>query len=226
MVFVPNNFLYLNENYHFNPFLSQNDNDDYHFYDEDIDTYCDTLAAASSILENCKVVSQSTFNSNFASIDNYISLYFHNIDGFKANFDMFLNDNVNLSRNFDLYCFVETNLHEGVPHDFNIDSSYIHEQLYAIDGKQKGSGISLFYNNNIKFTRLSKLCFRNAYFECLGGYIETDNIKYYVVVVYRFNNPIGKKSHVSQSDRDDKKEKEMFESDKNSKENELKTRFQ
>lgn len=181
---------FLNHYSHYNPFLCD-DNDDNLYFEDDIENICDTLATSSLLLERCKVMNQTTFNSNFNSTkfsNNYISIFYHNIDGFKSNFYEFLNQNINFSRDFDFYCFVETNLKENVPNDFNINDLYIHEQFYAIENKHKGSGISIYYKRNINFTRIKKLCVRNQYFECMGGRIETDDFQYYIIVLYRFNN--------------------------------------
>ena len=90
---------------------------------------------------------------------------------------------------FHLYCFIETNLHEGVPHNFVIND-YRAEQLYAIDGKRKGSGISIYYHNKVSFSRLRSLDFRNNYFECMGGSVNTEFGKCFIIVFYRFNTSI------------------------------------
>ena len=47
---------YLNNYDHFNPYSSQIDND-FDFFDEDIDDYCETLQVACNILDNCVVMS-------------------------------------------------------------------------------------------------------------------------------------------------------------------------
>ena len=57
-------------------------------------------------------------------------------------------------------------MHEGVPHDF-VMNDYRAEHLYAIDGKRKGSGISIYYHNKVSFSRLRSIDFRNNYFECI-----------------------------------------------------------
>lgn len=184
---------YLNNFNHYNPYVCDDEDNNYYF-DDDIDNFCDTLATSSLLLERCKVMTQSTFNSNFDSFTNYISIFYHNIDGFKSNFNEFLNQNLNFSRGFDFYCFVETNLKENVPNDYDLGDSYTHERFFAIDDKHKGSGISIYYKKHINFTRINKLCIRNQYFECMGGYIDTDVLRYYVVVLYRFNKSSNNKT--------------------------------
>ena len=89
---------------------------------------------------------------------------------------------------FHFYCFCETNLKANEPHDFNISPDFLHEHLYAIEDKRKGSGISIFYDRSISFIKDIQLCTRNAYFETLGGKLNTDFGFINVIVVYRFNN--------------------------------------
>ena len=75
---------------------------------------------------------------------------------------------LNCDSNFDFYFFNETNLKVGRKHDFKLEN-YESEFLYSIDDKAKGSGLAIYYRNNLKFTINKSLCIRNSYFECMAG---------------------------------------------------------
>ena len=123
----------------FNPFPDDMDNERNAYFDDDIDTYYDTLSIVKSNLENCKYYTPDEIPTNKL---NGTSFYFHNIDGFKTNFTEFKNQCLNINQNFDFYCFTESNLKSGVPHDFHIHN-YNSEMVYSIDKKSKGSGLAI-----------------------------------------------------------------------------------
>ena len=55
-----------------------------------------------------------------------------------------------------LISFCETNLDEDDIHDFNM-TDYNAEHLYAIPGKKKGSGLSIYSHKTNLFRRISSL---------------------------------------------------------------------
>ncbi len=149
----------------FNPYNEGIDNDKNHFFDDEIDNYCDSIKHANNTLASCKYydINNLPFNDIVGT-----SFYFNNIDGFQSNFNEFRNQISNLQNNFDFYCFNETNLKTGMSHDYTLEN-YNSHFLYSIDGKNKGSGLAIYYRKNLKFTVNKSLTFRNSYFECLGG---------------------------------------------------------
>ncbi len=165
-----------------------NDLDDYkseknRFFDDDIDDFCDSTNIAKHALSNCRY-----YDPNSLPIDKFrgTSFYFNNIDGFQTNFIEFQNQCLNIEHNFDFYCFNETNLNSGLLHDYEIDN-YNSEFLYSIEDKAKGSGLAIYYRNNLKFTVEKSLNFRNQHFECLGGKLKCEIGFVNVIVLYRFN---------------------------------------
>ena len=53
-------------------------------------------------------------------------------------------------------------------------TDYNAEHLYAISGKKKGSGLSIYSHEINLFRRISSLTIRNKFFECIGGSLETE----------------------------------------------------
>ena len=134
----------------FNPFnFFENDDDDKkYFFDDDVSDYCETTELAAKVLNKCKYYEPSELKSS-AFLGT--SFFFNNIDGFQSNFVEFKNQLLNCDCNFDFYCFNETNLKKGRSHDFEMNN-YVSKFLYSIDDKAKGSGLAIYYRNNLKFT--------------------------------------------------------------------------
>ena len=170
----------------FNPYAQDLDPEHFDFDQDETEEFCSTLTTASEILSNCSTLTPQEFNMKFTN-SMHTHVYYHNIDGFKANFIEFRNQANLFETSFKFYCFVETNLHEGVAHDFEIEN-YYSEHLYAIEDKKKGSGISVYFHNSMSFSDISTT--RNKYFECLGGSINTDFGVCNLVVFYRFNKHV------------------------------------
>lgn len=169
----------------FNPYTNDFSGDE---FSEETDDLYSTFTIASNILDNCSLITPTVLDCAYRehTSTNHRAIYYQNIDGFKSNFDEFRNQTLNITDLFSIYCFVETNLHESEPHDFHLPD-YYSEHLYAIDGKSKGSGISLFFHKNVTFSRNYKLDMRNKYFECMGGSLSTSFGVFNIIVVYRFN---------------------------------------
>ena len=169
----------------FNPFNDSEDNDKNRFFDDEIDEYNETLLYSRNTLDNCRYYDTTSLVSNVEFKGT--SFLFNNIDGFQSNFVEFLDQTHSTNKKFDFLCFNETNLKKGIDHDFMIDG-YNAEFLYSIEGKAKGSGLALYYRNNLKFKVSKALTLRNNYFECLGGTFLTDIGSVNVIVVYRYSS--------------------------------------
>ena len=144
---------------------------------------CDTLNCANTILQSC-----SYYNPvNKGNVDDSLSkFYFNNIDGFKTNFNESLINIKLLNCIPSLIAFCETNLDEDDIHDFNM-LDYNAEHLYAIPGKKKGSGLSIYSHKTNLFRRISSLTIRNKCFECIGGSVQTEYKELIFITVYRFH---------------------------------------
>ena len=175
-----------NEFVSFDPYPDE-DNDRNLYFDYDVDNTLDTIELARSTLNNCAYHEPHTIST--LNFNNGISFYFSNIDGFKSNFSEFRNQHLNCSSKFDFYCFSETNLKSGVPHNFYMDD-YNCEMLHSIDTKSKGSGLALYYRKNLAFSKINYVTVRNNHFETLGGKLKCDFGFLYIIVIYRFNNNI------------------------------------
>ena len=144
---------------------------------------CDTLNCANTILQSCSF-SEPT---NSGNVDDSLSkFYFNNVDGFKTNFNESLINIKSLNCIPSLISFCETNVDEDDIHDFNM-TDYNAEHLYAIPGKKKGSGLSIYSHKTNLFRRISSLPIRNKCFECIGGSLETEYKELIFITVYRFH---------------------------------------
>ena len=168
----------------FNPYNEISDNDKNRFFDDEIDDYCDTAEIANRILASCSYID---CNSDKLNRLKGTTFYFNNIDGFKANFDEFKCQTLNIKTNFDFYCFNETNVKYGTNHDFLIDN-YTPHFLHSITEKRKGSGLAIYHRNNLQFTIDKSLSYRNEFFESLGGKLKCDIGLVNIIVIYRFSS--------------------------------------
>ena len=167
----------------FNPYNEVLDNDKNRYFDDEIDHYSNTVQVANRTLSLCKFYDVCNLPEKF----NGTSFYFNNIDGFRSNFEEFKCHLFRQHDKFDFYCFNETNLNASSRHDFSIEN-YNSEFLYSIDGKAKGSGLAIYYRNNLNFTIKNTLTFRNNFFECLGGQLKTEIGFVNVIVIYRYSS--------------------------------------
>ena len=150
------------------------------------DTMCGTLTTAETILSNCDYVTvdtQSTYDNSFSTF------YFHNIDGYKSNFQESLINIKSMNQLPSVIAFCETNFKSDKTCEYEI-FNYSSDHLHAIDNKSKGSGLSIYYKNSLLFNRLTSLDIRNKYFECMGGSFKCDNTYFYIIVVYRFHTNV------------------------------------
>ena len=172
----------------FNPFAVIEDecSDRNLFYDsEDFDSsdlINDTTSIARKILSDCQFYNPAQLPNSKAGT----SFYFNNIDGFKTNFLEFQNQILNQSTEFDFYCFNETNVNAEANMNFELDN-YNSQFFSCIPGKSKGSGLALYYKNNLDFKVDKNFAMRYEHFECMGGKLKTDVGCTNIIVFYRFN---------------------------------------
>ena len=57
----------------------------------------------------------------------------------------------------------------------------------GIEDKNKGSGLAIYYRNNLKFTVDKSITMRTQHFETLGGKLKYDIGYVNIIVVYRYN---------------------------------------
>ena len=167
----------------FNPYNEVLENEKNRYFDDEIDEYNTTIETANRTLSLCKYYDFDNLPHQFIGT----SFYFNNIDGFRSNFDEFKSQLIKAQEKFDFYCFNETNLNAGTRHDFEIDK-YNSEFLHSIAGKAKGSGLAIYYRNNLNFSVDKSLTYRNNFFECLGGKLKTDIGLVNIIVVYRYSS--------------------------------------
>ena len=163
----------------FNPFNLDFD-DGFNTFD---DSMCDTLNCANTILQSCSYYEHTTKGSTDDSLSKF---YLNNIDGFKTNFNESLINIKSLNCIPSLMAFCETNLDEDDINDFNM-IDYNAEHFYAIPGKNKGSGLSIYSHKTNLFRRISSLTIRNKFFECMGGSLQTEYKELIFITVYRFH---------------------------------------
>ena len=73
------------------------------------------------------------------------------------------------------------------PDNYTI-SEYNSEHFYALPNRNKGSGLSVYYNKMHVFNRIPSLDIRNKHFECMGGTLKSENTQIHIIVVYRFHD--------------------------------------
>ena len=66
-------------------------------------------------------------------------------------------------------------------------TDYNAEHRYAIPGKKKGSGLSIYSHKTNLFRRISSLTIRDKFFECIGGSVQTEYKELIFITVYRFH---------------------------------------
>ena len=99
-----------------------------------IDSMCDTLNCANTILQSCSYYKPV----NTSNVDDSLSkVYFNNIDGFTTNFNESLINIKSLNCIPSLIAFCETNLDEDDINDFNM-LDYNTEHFYAIPRQKEG----------------------------------------------------------------------------------------
>ena len=177
---------------HFDPYTIDDDDDHDYYFDDEIDESFNTVQIAKNVLTNCKY-----YNSYSLPVDKlkHSTFYFNNIDGFKSNFEEFLANKSLHKHNFDFYCFNETNVHVCDNHDYEIEGYNFPEMLYAIEGKAKGSGLAIYFRENIQFTRIEYLSKRTELYESLGGKFKCDIGYFYIITIYRFNQSCSEEFH-------------------------------
>ena len=144
----------------------------------------ESVKTVRNIIDRCSYVDPSCISKH---INPGTTFYFNNIDGFKTNFCEFECQLINHDILFDFYCFNETNLSADIQHSFELNN-YNSEFFYSITGKSKGSGLAIYYKNNLNFKVDRNLTMRCEHFECLGGKLKTDIGFTNIIVLYRFNH--------------------------------------
>ena len=82
--------------------------------------------------------------------------------------------------------FCETNLKLDDQYDYDI-TEYNAEHVYAINDKNKESGLSFYYKKSHVFFRLASLDIRNKLFQCMGGRLLTETYEIYIIIIYRYH---------------------------------------
>ena len=168
----------------FNPFQIDldSDNNNNNIFD---DSMSNVLSTAYNILNSCnyhsiQAISQQDIGSSLSTF------YFHNIDGYKTNFHESLINIKSMNNLPSVIAFCETNLKLDDQYDYDI-TEYNTEHLYAINDKNKGSGLSFYYKKSHVFFRLASLDIRNKLFECMGGRLLTETYELYIIIIYRYH---------------------------------------
>ena len=154
----------------FNPY-DIGDYDD-NLYNDDFELHVDSINVAYSILDQCNYVASHNFKNYLSK--SQTSLYFHNIDGMKSNFNEFILHYKSLDYEFDFLCFAETNIEQDEINQFSISNTYNCEILPKKAEKHKGSGLVLYFKKSLNFSVVDSLCRSNNDYEMLGGKLKTD----------------------------------------------------
>ena len=173
---------------HFNPYnIGVSDDND--LFNDDFELYVESINIASNILENCNYVEPDYFKKQFdSSLGNtHTSFYFQNIDGMKTNFDESVIHLKSTGHDFDFISFCETNLNLDDYAPYSLSNTYNFEILSKSPGKNRGSGMVLYYKRNLHFTIMDKLCNRTNDFEMIGGKLKTDFGFIHVISIYRYH---------------------------------------
>ena len=123
------------------------------------DSMSDVLSTANSIPSSCNYHSIQSISQQDISTT-LSTFYFHNIDGYKTNFHESLINIKSMRYLPSVLTFCETNLKSDDQYDYDI-TEYNAEHLYAINTKNKGSGLSFYHKKSCVFYRLVSLDIRN-----------------------------------------------------------------
>ena len=168
----------------FNPFSVDFDSD-YNFNSFD-DSMCDVLSTTQYVLDNCSY--SGIYELSTCSVDkSFSTFYFDNIDGYKSNFQESLINIKSMKKLPSIIAFCEANLKIDDPDNYTI-FEYNSEHFYALPNKNKGSGLSMYYNKLHIFNQIPSPDTRNKHFECMGGRLKSENTQVHIIVVYRFRD--------------------------------------
>ena len=125
-------------------------------------------------------------NCNYHNIDKIGELLlFNNIDGNASNFDSFCSEIANKHHKFSINSLAETNIDEE--HGPLYQMEEYHQPLYQskISGKTKGSGLGIYFEENLEFCEASQ--FNNCTENMESLFIQTKNTSEVLTfgVVYR-----------------------------------------
>ena len=176
----------------YNPFYQPLNYSENELVEEDPIYYIQSLQTASSILECCKNLSISQFNSDtsFKNLDHTFSTCFMNIDGNSTNFDDFVIQMQSINHKFSVVGLAETNTDSENGNLYQInDYSSCYQSRYFCKikkrPKHKGSGLCLYVHNSMNFTKMDKLSICNESIESLFVTITNATDPLVVGVVYR-----------------------------------------
>lgn len=154
----------------------------------------DDLTEISKILENCSSHNVSSLNKTLSSIgdvNKHISVLFNNIDGNASNFDSFATEINSYNHIFSMIGLAETNLNEENKELYKLPG-YVSEYNDKFPGKQKGSGVALYIQENLTYNRIDSHCQCTKHIESLFIKITNSDTPITVGVLYR--PPSGLKS--------------------------------
>ena len=124
---------------------------------EDTDAY-EEISNIKHILEKCQVFKPRQIKSLLTNkMKNTVSFLFNNIDGFSSNFDSFHAELAQIKIKLSIIAFAETNIDETHKNLFKIPG---YEAIFQskIKGKNKGSGLGIYLDDNLTYNKINKCC--------------------------------------------------------------------
>ena len=177
----------------YNPFSYIQNSESDKFYDDNIEGVNNTLTVLSTVLENCSAFTDYEFNKLIKSLktedDPMISSLFLNIDGNNTNFNTFLVELKRMNYDFPIIGLAETNTDEPLKDLFQINN-YTSFYQSKLKGKFKGSGVSIYVNNDLNASVIDNLCHCNPDIESL--FVEISNVSKPVIYGVIYRPPNGK----------------------------------
>ena len=151
------------------------------------------LTEISKILDDCCYYDPIKFKNLLGDVNNNtnISVLFNNIDGNASNFDSFVTELSMHQHSFSIIGIAETNV-DAHHKDLYRLPGYVSEYNEKFPGKNKGSGVALYLNENIVYNRIDAYCKCSKNIESLFVKIINTDIPHIIGIVYR--PPSGQKS--------------------------------
>lgn len=127
-----------------------------------------------NIMEQCQLLRPNQIHKVIADKSKHsLSFLFNNIDGFSSNFDTFHAELGKIKHKLNIIAFAETNIDETHKKLYRI-AGYDTIFQSKIKGKNKGSGLGIYLDENLASNKINKCCKLTEDIESL--FIRIDNI--------------------------------------------------
>ena len=138
------------------------------------------IKSYSTMLSNCQRYNKTELVNAIQHLEcdgkspskNLLSSFFYNIDGNATNFDQFLVELKQLDHSFHVIGLAETNVDSPLQDLYQIPN-YTSYYQSTLEGKTKGTGVALYFSDNLNVEILDKISYCNPDIESLFAEVTT-----------------------------------------------------